>query len=169
MGWFGMPGMNKQEAFDTLFSQAQYDKPFELIWHRHIGNKSIAVYILDGKYGGETVLWGIECDELMYKSLPWSDSSEYIPKKIIKNLLKDATEYEIEQYREFEKLQQRKDSIKDGTVVRLDFPVKLSDGNSEDTFMYQSDGRVWAVDLKKFVTGISKSFIVNNGFTILSN
>lgn len=168
MGWFGMPGMDKKEAFDTIFSQSQYNKPFSLIWEKHIGNKSIAVYTLDGKYRGETVLWATEDGELMYKPLSWLDSPGQIPKGLLEKLLQDAKEYEIEQYKAFEKQQKQKDSIKKGTIIRLNAPILLSDGSREDTFMYHSNGMVWAVDLKKFVSGISKNFIISSGFTVMA-
>ena len=39
MGWFGMPGCDRESAFKELFSQAQYTKKFELIWQKHMKQK----------------------------------------------------------------------------------------------------------------------------------
>lgn len=168
MGWFGMPGMDKKEAFNELFSQNQYSKPFKLIWEKHIGNKSIAVYSLDSEYRGETILWAMQDGELMYKPISWMDSLSYIPKSFINKLLQSASKNELKIYEELEKERIQKESIKKGTVIRLNSPITLSDGTQEDTFMYQSNGRAWAVDLGKFVSGISKKLILNTGFTIMA-
>ena len=81
MGWFGMPGMDRKEAFDELFSQPQYKKKFELLWQKHISDRSIAIYTLDDKCFGETILWFEDQGELMYKPLSWTDSIGFIPQK----------------------------------------------------------------------------------------
>lgn len=168
MGWFGMPGKNKEEAFKELFSQSQYQKKFEMLWEKHIGNRSIAIYRIDGKYAGETILWSESGHELMYKPISWTDSAEYIPKKWIEKLLINATDLEMECYKSFEKRQRLKASIKKGTIIRFDCPIKLPDGSEEDTFMYQSNGNAWAVDLKKMVSGISKDYIISKEFSVMS-
>lgn len=98
MGWFGMPGHNRQTAFEILFSQYQYEKKFELLWEKHMKSKSIAVYTLDGQVFGETILWDDSQIELMYKPLSWVESIQYIPKKLIKRLLENAAEWEKECY-----------------------------------------------------------------------
>ena len=101
MGWFGVLETNKQDAFNELFSQKQYRQKFELLWYRHVGNKSFAVYTLDGKYVGETILWADEGGEIMYKPISWTDGAVYFPKKWINKLLQNASDFEIECYNEF--------------------------------------------------------------------
>ena len=44
MGWFGMPGCNRESVFNKIFSQSQYVEKFELVWEKHMKTKSIAVY-----------------------------------------------------------------------------------------------------------------------------
>ena len=98
MGWFGMPGCDRESAFKELFSQAQYTKKFELIWQKHMKSKSIAVYRIDGKLIGETILWADREDELIYKPVSWVDSLKYIPKMYHKELLENSSQAEKECY-----------------------------------------------------------------------
>ena len=98
MGWFGMPGCDRESAFKELFSQAQYTKKFELIWQKHMKSKSIVVYRIDGKLIGETILWSEDDDELMYKPLSWVDSLKYIPKRYHKELLENSSQAEKDCY-----------------------------------------------------------------------
>lgn len=94
MGWFGMPHHTRQTAFETLFSQRQYQHKFELLWEKHMKNKSIAVYTLDDKVFGETILWREGEKELMYKPISWIDSAGHIPKRLIKRLLENSSNME---------------------------------------------------------------------------
>lgn len=103
MGWFGMPNMNKKEAFAELFSQSQYKNKFELIWEKHFANRSIAVYTLDDKYFGETILWSEDDGELMYKPISWTDSIDFIPRRLLAKLIYNATPFEIKCYEEYVK------------------------------------------------------------------
>lgn len=103
MGWFGMPNMNKKEAFEELFSQSQYKNKFELIWEKHFANRSIAVYTLDDKYFGETILWSEDDGELMYKPISWTDSIDFIPRCLLANLIYNATPFEVKCYEEYAK------------------------------------------------------------------
>lgn len=98
MGWFGMPGCNRESAFKELFSQSQYVKPFELIWEKHMKSKSIAIYRIDGRLYGETILWADDDDELMYKPISWVDSVKYVPKMYHKELLENSSQIEKECY-----------------------------------------------------------------------
>ena len=98
MGWFGMPGYNRKSAFEELFSQGQYTKKFELIWQKHMKSKSIAVYRLDGRLIGETILWSDCDDELMYKPISWVDSVKYIPKLYHRELLGNSSQLEKDCY-----------------------------------------------------------------------
>lgn len=98
MGWFGMPGYNRQSTFNELFSQSQYVQKFELLWEKHMKSKSIAVYSLDNKVYGETILWSEEGGELMYKPISWADSIKYIPQKLLSKLLENASDLEKECY-----------------------------------------------------------------------
>lgn len=98
MGWFGMPGHDRQSAFGELMSQKQYVQKFELLWEKHMKNKSIAVYSLDDKVCGETILWADRDGELMYKPISWADSIKYIPKKLLSRLLENASDLEKESY-----------------------------------------------------------------------
>lgn len=98
MGWFGMPGCNRESAFNELFSRSQYVKPFELVWEKHMKSKSIAIYRIDGRLYGETVLWADDDDELMYKPISWVDSLKYIPKKYHKELLENSSQVEKDCY-----------------------------------------------------------------------
>jgi len=168
MGWFGVFETDKTEAFRNLFCQRQYKKKFELLWEKHLGNRSIAVYSLDGKCMGQTILWTVDDDGIMYKPISWSDSMEYIPKKWLKKLLEDATDLEKECYNAFIQKKQLKDSIKSGTVVKLDSPITFNNDLVDDTFKCFSYGRAWAVNLKIFVSGITKEYIVSKGFEIVS-
>ena len=103
MGWFGMPNMNKEEAFAELFSQSQYKNKFELIWEKHFANRSIAVYTLDDMYFGETILWSDDGEELMYKPLSWTSSIDYIPRRLLVKLIYNATPFEVKCYEEYAK------------------------------------------------------------------
>lgn len=67
MGWFGMPGCDRESAFNELFSQSQHTKKFELIWQKHMKSKSIAVYRIDGKLIEETILWADVEEELNWR------------------------------------------------------------------------------------------------------
>jgi len=98
MGWFGMPGCDRESAFKELFSQAQYTKNFELIWQKHMKSKSIAVYRIDGKLIGETILWADRENELIYKPVSWVESVKYIPKKYHKELLENSSQVEKDYY-----------------------------------------------------------------------
>ena len=168
MGWFGVSKTDKAEAFRNLFCQRQYKKKFELLWEKHLSSRSIAVYSLDGQCMGQTVLWSTVNGEIMYKPISWSDSIEYIPKKWLKRLLENASDLEKECYNSFALKKKLKDSIKSGTVVRLDSPVTFSNDLKDDTFKCFSYGRAWAVNLKIFVSGITKEYIVSKGFSIVS-
>ena len=114
MGWFGVIETNKQDAFNELFSQKQYRQKFELLWYRHAGNKSFAVYTLDGKYVGETILWADDDGEIMYKPISWTDGAAYFPKKWINKLLQNASDFEIECYNEFLAKQNQKMNARNG-------------------------------------------------------
>lgn len=103
MGWFGMPGMGRKEAFDELFSQSQYKKRFEMIWQKHISDRSIAIYTLDDKCFGETILWSEYQGELMYKPLSWTDSIGFIPRRLLTKLIYNATPFEVKCYEEYAK------------------------------------------------------------------
>lgn len=168
MGWFGVLENSKEEAFKTLFSQKQYEKKFELLWEKHLSGKSIAVYSLDDRCIGETILWSDEGGELMYKPISWTDSIAYIPKKWIEKLLLNATDLEVECYNAFLAKKRLKDSIKSGTIIKLNSSVKLDNDCEEDTFKCFSYGRAWAVNLKMFVSGITKEYIASKGFEIVS-
>jgi len=168
MGWFGVFEKTKEETFKELFSQKQYIKEFKLLWEKHLSGKSIAIYMLDGRYVGETILWSSKNGELMYKPISWTDSIAYIPKKWIEKLLLNATELEVECYNSFREKKRLKDSIKSGTIVKLNSSVKLDNDCEEDTFKYFSHGCVWAVNLKMFVSGITKEYIASKGFEIVS-
>lgn len=98
MGWFGMPGHDRQSAFRELMSQEQYVQKFELIWEKHMKSKSIVVYSLDDKVCGETILWADEGEELMYKPISWANSIKYIPQKLLSKLLENASDLEKECY-----------------------------------------------------------------------
>ena len=98
MGWFGMPGCDRESAFKELFTQGQYTKKFELIWQKHMKSKCIAVYRIDGRLIGETILWADSDDELMYKPISWVDSVKYIPKMYHKELLENSSQIEKECY-----------------------------------------------------------------------
>jgi len=168
MGWFGVLENSKEEAFKELFSQKQYEKKFELLWEKHLSGKSIAVYSLDGKCMAETILWSELDGELMYKPISWTDSLAYIPKRWTEKLLKSASDLEKECYNSFENKKKLKDSIKSGTVVKLDTPVTFNNDLEDDTFKCFSYGRAWAVNLKMFVSGITKEYIASKGFKIVS-
>ena len=168
MGWFGVFETDKTEAFKNLFCQKQYKKNFELLWEKHLSGKSIAVYFLDGKCVAETILWSEVDGELMYKPISWTDSLAYIPKRWIEKLLENASDLEKECYSSFAQKKQLKDSIKSGTVVKLDSPVTFDNGLEDDTFKCFSYGRAWAVNLKIFVSGITKEYIASKGFEIVS-
>ena len=58
----------------------------------------IAIYRIDGRLYGETVLWADDDDELMYKPISWVDSLKYIPKKYHKELLENSSQVEKECY-----------------------------------------------------------------------
>jgi len=103
MGWFGMPNMNKKEAFEELFSQSQYKNKFELIWEKHFANRSIAVYTLGDKCFGETILWSEDGGELMYKPISWTDSIDFIPRRLLTKLIYNATPFEVKCYEEYVK------------------------------------------------------------------
>ena len=103
MGWFGMPNMNKKEAFEELFSQSQYKNKFELIWEKDFANRSIAVYTLGDKYFGETILWSEDDGELMYKPISWTDSIDFIPRRLLTKLIYNATPFEVKCYEEYVK------------------------------------------------------------------
>ncbi|MBE5040785.1 hypothetical protein [Ructibacterium gallinarum] len=98
MGWFGMPGHDRRSAFRELMSQEQYVQRFALLWKKHMKSKSIAVYSLDGKVCGETILWAEEDGELIYKPISWADSIKYIPQKLLSKLLENASDLEKECY-----------------------------------------------------------------------
>lgn len=98
MGWFGMPGYDRESAFKELFSQTQYTREFELVWEKHMKSKSIAVYRIDGRLIGETILWAYYGDELTYKPISWVDSVKYIPKKFHQELLENSSQIEKECY-----------------------------------------------------------------------
>ena len=168
MGWFGVPETDKTEAFRNLFCQNQYNGKFELLWEKHLSSRSIAVYSLDGKCMGETILWSVDDGEIMYKPISWSDSVAYIPKKWIEKLLESASDMEKECYNSFVDKKKLKDSIKSGTTVKLDSPVIFNNDLEDDTFKCFSYGRAWAVNLKMFVSGITKEYIASKGFKIVS-
>lgn len=168
MGWFGVNETDKREAFRNLFCQKQYKKRFELLWEKHLSGKSIAVYSLDGKCMAETILWSEVDGELMYKPISWADSLAYIPKRWTEKLLENASDLEKECYNSFVNKKRLKDLIKSGTVVKLDTPVMFNNDLEDDTFKCFSYGRAWAVNLKIFVSGITKEYIVSKGFRIVS-
>ena len=168
MGWFEVNETDRKEAFNELFSPQQYNQKFELLWEKHLSGKSIAVYSLDGKCLAETILWSEVDGELMYKPISWTDSIAYIPKKWIEKLLLNATDLEVECYNAFLEKKRLKDSIKSGTIVKLNSSVKLDNDCEEDTFKCFSYGRAWAVNLKMFVSGITKEYIASKGFEIIS-
>jgi len=168
MGWFGVLETDKTEAFRNLFCQKQYKGHFELLWEKHLSSRSIAVYSLDGICKGETILWSVDDGEIMYKPISWSDSVAYIPKKWIEKLLESASDLEKECYNSFVDKKRIKDSIKSGTVVKLDSPVTFNNDLEDDTFKCFSYGRAWAVNLKIFVSGITKEYIASKGFKIVS-
>lgn len=168
MGWFGVNETDKREAFKKLFCQEQYKKKFVPLWEKHLSGKSIAVYSLDGKYMAETILWSEVDGELMYKPISWTDSIAYIPKGWIEKLLENATDFEKECYSAFVNKKKLKDSIRSGTVVKLDRPVMFNNDLEDDTFKCFGYGRAWAVNLKMFVSGITKEYIASKGFTIIS-
>lgn len=112
MGWFGMPNMDRKEAFDELFSQSQYKKRFEMIWEKHISDRSIAIYTLDDKCLGETILWSEDQGELMYKPISWTDSIGFIPQKMLARLIFDATPFEVECYEAYAKRHQLNLNVK---------------------------------------------------------
>lgn len=168
MGWFGIFETDKTEAFKNIFCQKQYEKKFELLWEKHLSSRSIAVYSLDGKCMGETILWSTNGGEIIYKPISWSDSIAYIPKKWLSKLLENVADFEKECYNSYIQKKRLKDSIKSGTVVKLASPVTFSNNLKDDTFKCFSYGRAWAINLKMFVSGITKEFIVNKGFSIVS-
>ena len=98
MGWFGMPGCDRESAVKELFSNAKHTKKFELIWQKHMKSKSIVVYRIDGRLIGETILWADDDDELMYKPISWVDSLKYISKMYHKELLENSSQVEKECY-----------------------------------------------------------------------
>lgn len=167
MGWFGMPNMNKQQAFDELYSQSQYVQKFELLWQKHTANRSYVVFTLDGKYFGEITIWHDDGVELMYKPITWLDEISRFPKKYHRVLLGNSSERERAIYVESIKQENEKNKIQPGTVFKTDKPIEFTSGKSDDTFEYMGHNRVYAMNAHIFVSGFSKNWILHSGFTIV--
>ena len=167
MGWFGVLETSREEAFRILFCQKEYKKDFELLWEKHMKDRSIAIYTLNGKCIGETILWAEKNGEIMYKPVSWTDSLEHIPKKWVNKLLENSSDFEKECYEEFAQKKKLKDLINPGTVVKLNSTVTFDNGGIDDTFKYFGHGKAWACNIKAYVSGITKDFIVEKGFKVI--
>ena len=61
------------------------------------------MYTLDDKYFGETILWSEDDGGLMYKPISWTDSIDFIPRRLLTKLIYNATPFEVKCYEEYVK------------------------------------------------------------------